>query len=346
MVSTNGYGLFWNTAAHSWFDNRFPSEIRFSSNASHAIDYYFLYGPEFDQIIHQYREMTGHAPMYGEWAYGFWQSKDRYKSDDDLLRIAKEYRDAKVPIDNIVQDWFWWVHQGDPEFRPEAYPDVPGTLEKLHDQHFHTMLSVWAMFDPKSQNFQQMKALGLTIPDTTDYDATNPAAGDFYWTHLLGKFYAQGWDGFWLDSSEPEKAYAHGGESDAQLYDKKLFIGNGALYTNIFPLMHTGNIYTHWREETDKKRIFILTRSGFAGDQRYAATHGRATSSALSSLSGRFPPDSILLSPACLTGPPTSLATARRMPATRTTLPTRSSTHAGSVRSLLPHLPHARPPRQ
>ncbi|MBV8672623.1 MAG: hypothetical protein JOZ33_04245, partial [Acidobacteriaceae bacterium] len=97
MVSTNGYGIFWNTAALSWFDNRFPSEIRFSSNASHAIDYYFLYGPEIDQIIHQFRDMTGHAPMYGEWAYGFWQSKDRYRSDDDLLRVAKQYRDAQVP---------------------------------------------------------------------------------------------------------------------------------------------------------------------------------------------------------------------------------------------------------
>jgi alpha-D-xyloside xylohydrolase len=272
MLSTNGYGIFWNTAAFSYFDNRFPSEFRFSSNASHAIDYYFLYGPDFDRIIHQYRGMTGHAPMYGEWAYGFWQSKDRYKSDAELLKIAAEYRDAHVPIDNIVQDWYWWVHQGDPDFTPAEYPDVPGTLQKLHDQHFHAIISVWAMFDPKSRNFQQMKAQGLTIPDTTDYDATNPAAGAFYWTHLLEPLYQQGWDGFWLDSSEPEVAHPHGGESDAAIYDKQLYIGSGALYTNVFPLMHTGNIYTHWRAATSQKRLFILTRSGFAGDQRYAAT--------------------------------------------------------------------------
>lgn len=272
LVSTNGYGLFWNTAALSWFDNRFPSEMRFSSNASHAIDYYFIYGPGFDRIIHQYRDMTGHAPLYGRWAYGFWQSKDRYRSSAELLKIAAEYRGAHVPLDNIVQDWFWWVHQGDPQFRPNAYPDVPATLRKLHDEHIHAMISVWATFDPKSANYQRMKSLGYMVPGTTTYDATNPAAGDFYWKHLVGKLFAQGWDAFWLDSSEPEVAFTHGGESDTELYAKRLHIGNGALYTNLFPLMHTGNVYTHWRDTTSQKRVFILTRSGFAGDQRYAAT--------------------------------------------------------------------------
>ncbi|MGB7189198.1 MAG: TIM-barrel domain-containing protein, partial [Acidobacteriaceae bacterium] len=154
LLSTNGYGIFWNTAALSYFDNRFPSEMRFRSSASHAIDYYFLYGPSIDQIIHQSRDMTGHAPLYGEWAYGFWQSKDRYKSSAELLNIAAEYRAAHVPLDNIVQDWYWWVHQGDPEFRADAYPDVPGTLKKLHDEHVHAMISVWATFDPLSKNYQ------------------------------------------------------------------------------------------------------------------------------------------------------------------------------------------------
>ncbi len=272
LVSTNGYGIFWNSAAISYYDNRFPSEMRFSSESANAIDYYFLYGPEMDQVIHQYRAMTGHAPLFGEWAYGFFQSKDRYTSDAQLLQIANEYRSQHVPLDTIVQDWYWWVKQGDPEFTPSNYPDVPETLTKLHDEHVHAMLSVWGVFNPESKNFQEMKARGLTIPGTTDYDATNPAAGDFYWNHLVGKLFAQGWDAFWLDSSEPEKAYPHGGQSDAALANKKLFIGNGARYTNIFPLMHTGNVYRHWRETTDQKRVFILTRSAFAGQQRNAAT--------------------------------------------------------------------------
>lgn len=272
LVSTQGYGIFWNSAAISYFDNRFPSEMRLTSRSANAIDYYFFYGPEIDSIIHEYRSMTGHAPLFGEWAYGFFQSKDRYTSDAELLKIAEEYRSQHVPMDTIVQDWFWWVKQGDPDFTPQNYPDVPGTLQKLHQEHVHAMLSVWGVFNPQSRNFQQMKALGLTIPGTTDYDPTNPAAGDFYWNHLVGKLFAQGWDAFWLDSSEPEVQYPHGGQSDASLEDRMLFIGNGARYTNIFPLMHTGNVYRHWRQTTDKKRVFLLTRSAFAGQQRNAAT--------------------------------------------------------------------------
>lgn len=269
LVSTKGYGIFWNSAAISYFDNRFAKEMRLTSQAANAIDYYFFYGPEMDQIIHQYRDMTGHAPMFGKWAYGFFQSKNRYKSSSEMLRIANEYRSRHVPLDAIVQDYFWWVKQGDPEFLPNAYPDVPAMLQKLHDEHVHAMVSVWAVSDPQSKNYREMQARGLLIPGTPDYDATNPAADDFYWKHLVGKLFAQGWDAFWLDSSEPEVA---DGQTDAALEDKKLFLGNGARYTNIFPLMHTGNVYRHWRETTEKKRVFILTRSAFAGQQRNAAT--------------------------------------------------------------------------
>ncbi|HEY6444843.1 MAG TPA: TIM-barrel domain-containing protein [Acidobacteriaceae bacterium] len=272
LVSTNGYGLLWNTASRSLFDNRFFLEMKLTAEAADAIDYYFVYGPQMDQIIHRYRDLTGHAPLYGRWAYGFVQSKDRYKSAKDLLDIAQEYRDQHVPLDFIVQDWFWWKYQGDPAYNDaylKPWPDVPAAIEKLHAEHMHAMISVWAKFDPRSQNWQQMKQQGLTIPDTDIYDATNPAARDFYWDHLMGVKFKEGWDGFWLDSSEPE---IWDGFSDGSLDEKQLSIGNGARYTNIFPLMHSGGVYDHWRKTTDQKRVFILTRSGFLGQQRNATT--------------------------------------------------------------------------
>jgi alpha-D-xyloside xylohydrolase len=272
LVSTNGYGLLWNTASRSLFDNRFFLEMKLSADAADAIDYYFIYGPEMDQIIHRYRDLTGHAPLYGRWAYGFVQSKDRYKSAKELLDVAQEYRDQHVPLDFIVQDWFWWKLQGDPEYNDaylKPWPDVPGALRKLHDEHMHAMISVWAKMDPRSQTWQEMKARGLVVPDTDLYDATNPAARDYYWDHLVGKKFAEGWDGFWLDSSEPE---IWDGFSDGSLDEKQLSIGNGARYTNIFPLLHSGGVYEHWRKTTDQKRVFILTRSGFLGQQRNATT--------------------------------------------------------------------------
>src|SRR5487761_1373456 len=135
FVSTLGYGLLWNTASKSWFDNRFPTELKLTAEAADAIDYYVLYGPSMDRIIRLYRGMTGHAPLFGRWAYGFVQSKDRYRSAKELLDVAAEYRQERVPLDLIVQDWFWWQRQGDPEYSAdylEPWPDVPAALRKLH----------------------------------------------------------------------------------------------------------------------------------------------------------------------------------------------------------------------
>ncbi len=272
LVSTLGYGLLWNTASKSWFDNRFPTELKFTTEAADAIDYYVFYGPSIDRIIQIYRTMTGHAPMFGRWAYGFVQSKDRYRSAKQLLDIAAEYRDRHVPLDMIVQDWFWWKLQGDPEYSENylrPWPDVPAALKKLHAEQVHTMISVWAKFDLRSHNYQEMKQRGLIVPNADIYDATNPEARDYYWKHLVGVKFAEGWDGLWLDSSEPE---IWNGQSDAVLDGLQLHIGNGARYTNVFPLMHTGGVYDHWRKTTDRKRVFILTRSGFLGQQRYATT--------------------------------------------------------------------------
>jgi alpha-D-xyloside xylohydrolase len=269
LLSTKGYGLMWNTASLTEVDNRFPLLLKFTSIAGNGIDYYFIYGPEMDQIIHSYRSMTGHAPMLPKWSYGFFQSKDRYKTQSEILDIAKRYRAEHIPIDAIVQDWFWWKTEGDPVFNSN-YTDVPAELKELHDDHFHAMISVWGLFDPHSDNFRTLKDNKWDIHDAHVYDATNPEARKFYWQNLAGKLFAQGWDAFWLDSAEPEEYWPHMG--DAILKDKKLSIGNGAQYTNVFPLMHTIGVQENWRAETDKKRVFLLTRSAFLGQQRVGAT--------------------------------------------------------------------------
>jgi alpha-D-xyloside xylohydrolase len=269
LLSSKGYALMWNTASATEVDNRFPLTLKLSTLAGNDVDYFFIYGPEFDDIIHRYRGMTGHAPMLPKWGYGLFQSKDRYKTQSEILAIAARYRRDHIPLDAIVQDWFWWKTEGDPIFN-ENFTDVPAELKQLHDEHLHAMISVWGLFDVHSKNFQTIQANHWDIHDAHVYDATNPKAREFYWQNLSGKLFAQGWDAFWLDSAEPEEYWPHFG--DAILNDKQLSIGNGAFYTNIFPLMHTTGVQQNWRATTDQKRVFLLTRSAFLGQQRVGAT--------------------------------------------------------------------------
>ncbi len=269
LLSTKGYGVMWNTAAYSYVDNRFPLELKFTSVAGNSVDYYFIYGPEMDRILHEYRSMTGHTPMLPKWSYGLFQSKDRYVSLDQIEQIAGRYRAEHIPLDAMVQDWFWWKAEGDPVFNAN-YHDVPADLQKLHDEHVHAMISVWGLFDPKSENYGIMTEHHWDVPGAHVYDATNPAARDFYWKNLAGPIFGMGWDAFWLDSAEPEEYWPHMG--DGMLRNKMLAIGNGAEYTNVFPLMHTLGIQEHWKAANDEKRVFLLTRSAFLGQQRVGAT--------------------------------------------------------------------------
>ncbi len=264
LMSTKGYGLLWNTASMTYFDNRYPQVFSFSSIANKAIDYYFIYGLEMDSIIHSYREMTGHSPLFPEWAYGFIQSKDAYKSQAEVLQVASRYRSEHIPLDCIVQDGGWWKAQGDLDFR-STYPDVPALLKELQNEHVHTMISTWGLYEKQSTNLQTLKANGWLVSGTLEYDGTNPAARDFWWKSLPGPLLAQGWDSFWLDASEPD-AGPHQG--DVMLLDKRVAIGSGAMYTNVFPLLHTGGLADHWKETASQKRVFILTRSSFLGEQR------------------------------------------------------------------------------
>jgi len=279
MVSSAGYGLFWNNTSRSRFNNRFEHAMFVSSEVADTIDYYFLYGPELDKVVGEYRELTGAAPMFGKWAYGFWQCKNRYKSQAELLGVAQKYRDLKIPIDNIVQDWFWWNRKGEHVFN-QNYPDPKGMIDQLHRENFHLMISVWPFFEPGSKEYETMDKNGWFIDKTAVahppyhkaemavYDPSNPAARKYYWQLMDDALFKIGIDAWWLDTTEPE---TEGREENIQL-NHKLAIGSGNRFVNVFPLMTTTAVYEGQRAASDQKRVFILSRSAFAGSQRNAVT--------------------------------------------------------------------------
>lgn len=279
MLSSKGYGIFWNSMARSRFNNRFPNYLYISSEVAEVIDYYFLYGPEFDKIIGSYRELTGEAPMFGKWAYGFWQCKNRYRSQEEILGIAKKYRDLHIPVDNIVQDWFWWNRKGEFVFN-KNYPDPKGMMDQLHQENFHLMISIWPFFEPGSANYDYMEKKGWFVdkfkyakpPFHTSgmavYDATNPEARKYYWDQVNEGLFSIGADAWWMDTTEPETE----GQERNILLDHKLAVGSGNRYLNAYPLFDTEAVYQGQRSASDKKRVFILSRSAFAGSQRNAVT--------------------------------------------------------------------------
>jgi alpha-D-xyloside xylohydrolase len=279
LLSSNGYGIFWNNTSRSRFNNRFVHVMYISSEVADTIDYYFIYGPDFDKIISSYRELTGTAPMFGRWAYGFWQCKNRYKSQEEILGVAQKYRELDLPADNIVQDWFWWNRKGEHVFN-KNYPDPKAMVDQLHKNNFHLMISVWPFFEPGSKEYEEMDKRGFFIERTKQphlpyhalgmaaYDPTNPEARKYYWDLMDKALFKIGVDAWWLDTTEPETE----GQEESLMLRHKLFIGSGDRYANIFPLMTTQAVYEGQRSASDQKRVFILSRSAFAGAQRNAVT--------------------------------------------------------------------------
>lgn len=277
LVSSNGYGIFWNNASRSRVNNRFTHYLYLSSEVADSIDYYFIYGPELDGVVAGYRELTGDAPMFGKWAYGFWQCKNRYKSQDELLAVAKKYRELHIPVDNIVQDWFWWNRKGEHVFNSK-YPDPKGMVDQLHKDNFHLMISVWPFFEPGSKEYAEMEKNGWLVekfkyakpPYHEDgmavYDASNPEARKYYWQIMDKGLFKLGVDAWWLDTTEPETE----GQQDNVLMGHKLSMGSADRILNLYPLLTTGAVHDGQRATSDQKRVFILSRSAFAGAQRNA----------------------------------------------------------------------------
>lgn len=277
LISTNGYGIFWNNPSRSVVNNRFVHWLYMSGEVADRIDYYFFFGPDADQIIGSYRELTGEVPLFGRWAYGFWQCKNKYQSQAEIEGVAAKYRALHIPVDNIVQDWFWWITMGEMKWNPK-YPDPQGMINKLHDEHFHLMVSIWPYFRPGSATYDEFDKNGWFLAKTLSggfhplgqalYDPTNPDALKKYWENANAALYQKGVDAWWLDTDEPETE----GKQDNILLDRKLALGSGARYANVFPLFHTGGVSEGQQAASDKKRVFILSRSAYAGVQRYGVT--------------------------------------------------------------------------
>jgi alpha-D-xyloside xylohydrolase len=279
FLSSKGYGVLWNNGSVTRWNNRFQPELNIQSDVSSAVDYYFMYGPDFDRIIGNYRTLTGAAPLFPRWAYGFWQSKLAYSSQAEIEDIAARYRSLGLPLDAIVLDAGWESVFGSRVFTPR-FPDPRTMMQTLHDEHVRLMISIWPTFQPGSVSFDAMQKNGFFVtggvdripayyPGTQLYDAFNPAARQLYWQQVKDSLYDLGVDAFWMDSTEPSDMY--GEEHGPMLAGATTALGDGSKYANIFPLMTTQAIYDGQRATTDQQRVFTLTRSSFLGMQRNAA---------------------------------------------------------------------------
>lgn len=283
LVSNRGYGIFWDAYSTSNFAST-ASSYTYTSDAGDLVDYYFFYGPSADQIVAGYRTATGTAPMFPKWAYGLFQSKDHYSSTSELTSVINGYRNNKIPVDCVVQDWNYWDPNtwGSHLMDKTRYPDPAALLTTYHTNHVHGMISVWPVYlekanapDPTDQdNFKAINAIGGFFPTVTSgyhfYDTFNADARTLVYKQtydrLIGKY---GWDGIWADNTEPQD-YPGGSINRGTAITK---IGPLSIYVNAYPLQHAKALWEGWRKvgPTDK-RLYVLTRSAFAGSQRYGAS--------------------------------------------------------------------------
>lgn len=258
----------------------------FWSEAGDNINYYFVYGNNMDEIVSGYRELTGNATMLPKWAMGFWQSRERYKTQNELLGVVKEFRERKIPIDNIVLDWFYWKPDqwGSHEFDASRFPDADAMIKDLHEKYnTHFMISVWPKFYTGTKNYDLFNEKGWLYKQnvlnnqkdwvgyvSTFYDAYNPQARALFWKLMNEKLYSKGVDAWWMDATEPDIL------SNTSIEERKKLIGPVALgsstsYFNDFAVENAKGVYEGQRRTNALDRVFILTRSAYAGLQKYAA---------------------------------------------------------------------------
>lgn len=282
------YPIFLNGSANVYV--QMPSQQQQTSiwsEFSHGIDYFFLYGPEADQIISHYRALTGDAPMFPRWTCGYWQSKEHYQTGRELMEVVQEHRRRGYPLDAIVQDWQYWKEYGwnALRFSNQYDPHIEETIQALHDQNVQLMISVWPNFDDNEKNeaYHEFRQKGYLMDDSAlkglgsytaamqgfrknYYDVWNPRARSALWTRMEENLYRKGVDAWWLDASEPNLWSIQGAY---HMYNTCR--GPAAEYLNAYPLLHCQGVYEGQRASDENKRVFLLSRTAFAGIQRYSA---------------------------------------------------------------------------
>ena len=288
LQSIKGWGLYWENYSPTLFEDN-TDGMTFTSEAGQGVDYYFMYGGSTDGVIAQMRHLTGDVPMFPLWTYGYWQSKERYKTARETEVVVDQYRELQVPLDGIIQDWQYWGSNylwNAMDFLAEDFANGKQLIENVHKKHAHFMISIWASFGPMTQQFRELDEKGLLLPIETwpqsgishvwppimkypsgvkVYDAFSPEARAIYWKYLK-TLYDYGCDAWWMDSTDPD--FFNPKESD---YDHKVYGGTWRSQRNAFPLETVRGIYQSQRKDDRGKRIFIMTRSSFAGQQHYGS---------------------------------------------------------------------------
>ena len=289
LQSIKGWGIYWENYSPTMFEDN-ANGMTFTSEAGKGIDYYFMYGGSADGVIAQMRHLSGDVPMFPLWTYGFWQSKERYKSARETESIVDKHRELQVPLDGIIQDWQYWGSNylwNAMDFLAEDFSNGKQMIQNVHRKHAHFMISIWASFGPQTQQFRELNEKGLLMPFETwpqsglshiwpprkdypsgvkVYDAFHPEARAIYWKYLK-TLYDYGTDAWWMDSTDPD--FFNPRESD---YAHKVYGGTWRSQRNAFPLETVRGIYQSQRKDYGgEKRVFIMTRSSYAGQQHYGS---------------------------------------------------------------------------
>jgi alpha-D-xyloside xylohydrolase len=275
IVSSRGYAILWDNYSESWFTSD-TNGMSFQSEIADGINYYVILGPDFDEIVEGYRTLTGSSPLYPKWAYGFIQSWNWYTNQAEVISIVDEYRRRELPLDVIVQDAGYWERRPDdrtmaPVMSTNLFPDPAGMTDLLETNYnCQFMISLWPYIGTSTTMYVEMKNAGHffrihSSPNTINlYDPFNAGARAMHWKWLNTNLFAKGIDAWWMDATEPELSLSI-------LKQSITAMGPMARYLNAYSLMAAKGVYEGQRGTSDQKRVFNLSRSVYAGQQRYGA---------------------------------------------------------------------------